>query len=60
MGKHFNAEIYRKLQQTHGSGDEQLSEAERAASWDDFESFRDDKCLREVDVMFNRMFGAAQ
>ena len=39
MGKHFNSEVYRQLerQAKRETGDE-LSEAERAAGWDDFES----------------------
>jgi hypothetical protein len=38
MGKHFNCEVYRQLerQAKRETGDE-LSEAERAAGWDDFE-----------------------
>jgi hypothetical protein len=38
MGKHFNSEVYRRLEcQAKREMDEDLSEAERAAGWDDFE-----------------------
>jgi hypothetical protein len=38
MGKHFNCEVYRQLaRQSKHEQDEDLSEAERAAGWDDFE-----------------------
>jgi hypothetical protein len=39
MGKHANQEIYRRLeQQAKRERGIDLSEAERAAGWDDFES----------------------
>jgi len=64
MGKAANARAWAEYErQQSRKADEYfddeppLTEAERASGWDDFDAFRDDKCLREVDTIFDRMFG---
>lgn len=64
MGKHANSAAYREFERLDRQKQEQsfeaeppLTEYERAAEWENFEAFRDDKCLREVDTLFDRMFG---
>lgn len=47
----------RRADESFGEDGDPLSEAEKASEWDDFDAFRDDKCLREVDTLFDRMFG---
>lgn len=64
MGQHANQRAWleferldRKRQEESFDPVEPLTEYERAAEWEDFEAFRDDKCLREVDTLFDRIFG---
>jgi hypothetical protein len=64
MGKNMNQKAWleferldRKRQEESFEAEPPLTEEEKAAQQDDFEAFRDDKCLREVDTIFDRMFG---